>query len=125
MVKEACEGLYITNPLKLDEQSYLATGWCAKNYYGALCSSCTLGAQSYDKYSCEECGATWKNLLQIFGIIIAFAIAISMLVKSTIAAASKPVIHGVFIKILLNHMQMIFIVSNFDMKWPPFNATLF
>jgi hypothetical protein len=62
------------------------------------------GAQSYDKYNCEKCGPTWKNLLQIFGIIIAFAIAISMLVKSTIAAASKPVVHGVFIKILLNHM---------------------
>lgn len=124
MVEEACLGLYIKKQGS-DDQSYSPTGWCAENYYGALCSSCMPGAQRYDKYNCETCLPAWKNLLQIFGVIIAFALAISMLVKSTIAAASKPVVYGVFIKILLNHTQMIFIVSNFDMKWPPFIANLF
>jgi len=63
MVTEACLGLYIKKPENENEQLYSPTGWCADNYYGALCSSCMPGAQSYDKYKCERCLPTWKNLL--------------------------------------------------------------
>jgi len=55
------------------------------------------------------------------GVILIILVFVVLLVKSTISEenAKKRQTHSVFIKILMNHMQMIFIASQFNMRWPP------
>jgi len=52
------------------------------------------------------------------GYIIILIAGVYFLVRSTLESQTKKQIHSVFIKILLNHMQMIFITSSFDLDWP-------
>lgn len=52
--------------------------------------------------------------------LIGVIVVVVLLVKGTLGAAGKNVTHSVFIKILLNHMQMLVIVMVFDMQWPQF-----
>ena len=40
------------------------------------------------------------------------------MVRSTIKNAMKPNIYGVYLKIMLNHVQLIVITASFEMQWP-------
>jgi hypothetical protein len=64
--------------------------------------------------------------LIIGGSMIAIIIAVFLLIKSTIdGAASQNNTYSVFTKILLNHMQMLLIISTFNMQWPVDVETIF
>jgi hypothetical protein len=118
--KEACMGLfkYPDEELLVDKQ-YKSTGQCAEGYYGALCSACLPGYFKQSGFSCKECGERVYNIIRLVSIIIIASVAVSVLIRSTIANQSKIQTHSVFIKILMNHMQMIMITSSYDMNWPP------
>jgi hypothetical protein len=47
------------------------------------------------------------------------------LVKSIIKSAKEDKPHSVLQKILMNHMQMLIITSQFDMNWPDLVVNIF
>lgn len=96
------------------------TGNCAEGYYGALCSACIPGWHVQDKYGCEICDSPQWNMIRILGVLFIMIFCVFLLVKSTIQEENqkKRQTHSVFIKILMNHMQMILITTSFNMKWP-------
>ena len=57
-------------------------------------------------------------MLRIAGITAALVFVVSLMVRSTIKNASKKNIQDVYIKILLNHLQMLLITSAFQLNWP-------
>lgn len=73
----------------------------------------------YDGFKCQPCGSKKMNIIRVVFVMIGAAAAISFLVKSTIEGQESRQTHSVFVKILINHMTAIYIISTFDMKWPP------
>ena len=59
------------------------------------------------------------NLVRIFFAILLMLLQIVVIVKSTLAKSTKGVPwHSVYLKILTNHLQIVGIVSGFDLNWP-------
>jgi hypothetical protein len=56
--------------------------------------------------------------LRIAGVLAVVLAVVIVLVKGTIASQTRGQPYSVFIKILLNHMQMLGIIASFDMRWP-------
>ena len=53
------------------------------------------------------------------GMIILSTVIVTFMVRSTLNNAKRKNIHSVYIKIFLNHMQMLLITASFDLDWPP------
>ena len=58
------------------------------------------------------------NILRISGIMLASIVLIVIMVRNLLASALKPSPTSVYIKILMNHLQLIVITSSFDFEWP-------
>jgi hypothetical protein len=115
-VPSACLGLMID----ADPATYNPTGNCAEGYYGALCSACVPGWHKQDKHGCARCESPEWNLIRMAGVMALMILIIVFLVRSTIQEENQKrrQTHSVFIKIMMNHMQMILITTSFNMKWP-------
>jgi hypothetical protein len=101
------------------------TGWCAEGYYGAFCSGCLPRySRAGDAFLCRRCADNvWLDLARIVGNFLLVLAMIVVLVQSTLSSAGELQTHAVFVKILLNHMQMIIVAMTFDIEWPAFIAT--
>lgn len=60
------------------------------------------------------------GILRVVGSFFVILIAISILVASTLASSVTVHTYSVFIKILLNHAQMMIIATTFKIEWPDF-----
>ena len=58
--------------------------------------------------------------MRVTGSVLIVIISVTVLVASTLASSDNPQTYSVFIKIMLNHAQMITIATTFKIKWPPF-----
>jgi hypothetical protein len=47
-----------------------------------------------------------------------FAVAAVLLVNAVITGAEKEDLWSVFLKVLMNHLQMLIVFSSFDIDWP-------
>jgi len=112
-VAAACLGMYAS-----DSNETSPVGFCAEGYYGALCTSCMPGYNRSGDYGCSLCPKSVQNILRITGIIILMSFIVVFMVRSTLASALKKNIHSVYIKIFMNHMQMLLITASFDLDWP-------
>ena len=100
-----------THPLGICDESY--------GFTGTLCSNCM------DEYSkkgtrCSICPASMSlNIFIMFLVMIGAIIIVIIVVKSSIDSATeyKPR-HSVYFKIMLNHLTIIGLLANFDLRWP-------
>lgn len=114
--ENACLGLYRDEG---GERLYSYTGHCGPGYYGALCSSCEPGYYRAGAYDCKKCADPTWNGLRIAGVLAVVVLVVVVLVKGTLASQARQQASSVFVKILLNHTQMLAIIASFDMQWPP------
>lgn len=77
------------------------------------------------KYNCGICPNPVTNIIRITGIMVAVVVAIGFLVKSTLSGATKKNIHSVYIKIFMNHIQLLAICGSFNFRWPPMISQFF
>ena len=69
--------------------------------------------------------AIW-NVIRLTGILIAVIVGIVFMIKSTLnGALQRKNIQSVYIKILMNHLQLIYLTSSFDFDWPDNVVELF
>ena len=98
---------------RTDPNTYNATGNCKEGYYGALCSACIPGYYKNGN-ECSVCSDSRYNIVKSIFMFIGGSLFVTVLVKGTMVSPdgkqSKNT-HSVFIKILMNHMIMIFITS--------------
>jgi len=67
-------------------------------------------------FECSKC--TKLELFYVVGSFVLIAIGVIFLIKTIIQGAASPNnTYAVFTKILMNHMQMLLIISSFDMAW--------
>ena len=87
-------------------------------YYGVMCTSCLPGYKKSGLSECELC--TDGEYYKVAIIMVGMTFGLCFLVRTTLkGAVSKEANSSVFNKIIMNHLQMLIITSDFDMDWPP------
>jgi hypothetical protein len=95
------------------------TGVCQTGYESNLCQSCKTGWSRTSKNQCGQCPDEAINALRLTGIALAVVLLVVIMVRSTLMSAAKPKqLHSVYIKILTNYLQLVLLVSSFNLNWP-------
>ena len=81
-----------------------------------MCTACLPGFKRKGTLKCEKCEES--EMIRIIVIMLGLVIGLCILINSTIKGALKASDSSVFNKILMNHLQMLIITSDFDMDWP-------
>lgn len=119
--KAACDGGLETESL---ERSY--QGRCSSGYKGNMCQSCETDHSRTAPDECGECPDPGENAARLLGILMIGILVIVVVVKTTISSAYKEKeMHSVYIKILVNHIQLIMLTASFDLEWPSFVSDYF
>eukprot|EP00347_Sterkiella_histriomuscorum_P010863 403374635 len=93
-------------------------GDCAQGYSGVICSDCMVGYSRTGENKCGKCPDYIINIVRLIFIIIALILLIILLIRSTLQGAlNKRNITNIFMKILLNHFQLIMLTASFDFEW--------
>ncbi|TNV74918.1 hypothetical protein FGO68_gene11958 [Halteria grandinella] len=95
-------------------------GTCGEGYQGILCSSCKSGySLSESTRKCLKCPTKTANFLLIAGIVVILAVFVIILVSANQNSSNKEKNYlPVFLRILLNHFQVLTLVGTFDFDWP-------
>jgi hypothetical protein len=95
------------------------TGECYTGYQGILCADCVDGFSRSSGFKCSLCPEEKSNIARLFFIMLALALAIVLMVRSTLQGAlNKNNVTSIYIKILMNHLQLVLLTSSFEFKWP-------
>ena len=109
---EACIG----NTTEFDYQ-----GGCSEGYYGVMCNTCKAGYTRAGSSTCIQCPSTTNGVLLLLFIISIVLILAIALVKSSIKSAFSPkALHSIYIKILTNYLQLMFLTAQFEFNWPSY-----
>ena len=101
-------------------------GACFSGYQGYLCADCEVGYSRSGDYECAKCPNPILNVVQLVLILLAVIVGIVIMIRSTLAGAlQRKNIQSVYIKILMNHLQLIVLTASFDFDWPNAVLTLF
>jgi hypothetical protein len=89
-------------------------------YRGVLCSICLPGYSIIESSSkCQKCPSVVSNSLMLFAFLLIAIAFIVVLVRSNLNNSSKEKnFLPVFLRILLNHFQILTLVGSFDFNWP-------
>jgi len=101
------------------DNGYSATGECAAGYQGVLCADCKVGYSRTGTYVCSPCPNPVWNVIRIVMIILFAASLIVFMIRSTLAGAvEKKNVTSIYMKILMNHLQLITLTASFNFSWP-------
>jgi len=113
---EACSGGNSSNLI----------GGCEIGYTGNICQSCEIGFSRTSNGQCVKCAEGVSNIM-ILLVLSVFIIGIAcLLVKTTLKSAFSPkALHSIYIKIFTNYLQLVFLTTQFNLKWPSTIVNLF
>jgi len=95
------------------------TGDCATGYTGNLCESCQNGYSRSSKYECARCPDQDINTVRLVFIALAVAILVGIMVSTTIKSAVRTKsLSSIYIKILMNYLQIVILAASFNLAWP-------
>ena len=101
-------------------------GNCGEGYTGVLCKSCNIGYSKTANTLCTKCPDKDTNFTVIVFLCIGIIILSILLVKTTLTSAfSQKSLHSIYIKIFTNYLQLVFIVTQFDLEWPVYAIKYF
>ncbi len=70
-------------------------------------------------FECGTCPSRWQNVVILFATCIVGMVLIVLIIKATLNATDqKNNPCSIYLKILISHMQLIYLVSTFDFHWP-------
>lgn len=94
-------------------------GYCAEGYKGTLCQSCDNGFSRAGENQCARCPSRDINIIRIVFVTIGVVLFNAYLVYGALASAIKPkAVHSIYLKILVNYFQLVFLVTEFRLNWP-------
>ena len=84
-----------------------------------MCSDCINGYFRSDNFECSKCEQLYVNLILFVFFISVCISAIVLLVRASIQAirVKKP-LYAVYLKIFLNHYQLLQVISKILFNWP-------
>eukprot|EP00347_Sterkiella_histriomuscorum_P016197 403354113 len=97
---------------------------CAQGYQGKLCAVCQseVGDKLYARSGatdCAECLPLASQFAQILGVFILLILYVAYIVQSVLRNSKPNKPQTVLIRILTNYFQVIMLVKDFDLHWPP------
>ncbi|CDW82469.1 UNKNOWN [Stylonychia lemnae] len=96
----------------------ILVGECQQGYQGILCADCEYGFSRNNDYQCSLCPESALNVLRLLAIVSAVAILIVFMIRSTLNGAMEiNNVTSIYLKILLNHFQLILVTASFDFRW--------
>ncbi|CDW82066.1 UNKNOWN [Stylonychia lemnae] len=94
-------------------------GTCLQGYRGILCADCLKGYSRQGDFKCQECPGEAVNSIRLGAIFIALILMIVFVVRSTLLGAKeKKNVTSIYLKIMMNHLQLIILCSSFNFEWP-------
>eukprot|EP00347_Sterkiella_histriomuscorum_P007237 403349735 len=94
-------------------------GTCEEGYQGILCTDCSQGYSRQGDFKCAECPAQGANVARLIFIFIAVLGLVVFLIRSTLLGAKeKKNLTSIFLKIMMNHLQLILLTASFNFDWP-------
>ena len=101
-------------------------GNCSTGYSGILCKSCELGYTKKANGICTKCPKKESNFANMILLSIEIIVICYVLVKAALASAFSPKsLHSIYIKIFTNYLQLVFIITQFDLEWPLYVTEFF
>jgi len=101
-------------------------GQCAEGYTGPLCQSCKPDFSHSSKNSCSKCPSLSLNVMRLGLILLAAVCILTLLVWSTLRSAHRPAaLHSIYLKILMNYLQLVLLTADFKLNWPEIVQQLF
>ena len=90
-----------------------------EGYQGVLWADWAANFSKTSSYKWGKCpNPTW-NIIRLLLIFLAIIIGIILIVRSTLSGAlQKKNLQSVYIKLLMNHLQLLTLTSSFDLRWP-------
>ncbi|CAG9330612.1 unnamed protein product [Blepharisma stoltei] len=102
------------------------TGLCHEGYTGNLCQGCENGYSRTSTNTCGKCPSAVSNAFKVIGIMLAVVLICGIMVKTTRNSAYKPKsVQSIYIKIFVNYLQIVMLVTTFDLQWPSSVTQLF
>ena len=94
-------------------------GRCAEGYDGVMCANCINRYKRSGAFECSECDSPKVTMIASIGILLALILIILVLVGVNVRSAhkKKPLV-TVYLKIFLNHFQLIQVIATIDFGWP-------
>jgi len=98
---------------------YNPMGSCEIGYEGILCTECKPGYSRSGDFKCGKCPEKVSNIIRlVFIFIIAIGIMV-FVIRSTLAGArQRNNVTSIFLKILMNHFQLLVLSASFNFNWP-------
>ena len=88
-------------------------------YQGILCADCQVGFSRTTNYKWSRCPNPVWNIIRLILILIAAIVAVIIIIKTTLAGAlQKKNVQSVYLKLLMNHFQLLSLTSSFNLNWP-------
>ena len=101
-------------------------GACFDGYTGNECFACEVGYSRSGTNKCALCPSTVENVFIIISLLIFIIFVAAVMVRSTLKSAYSPkALHSIYIKIFTNYLQLVFLTTQFDLKWPWYVLQLF
>eukprot|EP00347_Sterkiella_histriomuscorum_P017868 403347667 len=110
--------MYLHACLGMISPKYVPMGECETGYQGVLCADCQVTFSRSGEYKCAKCPDQATNIVRLVFIFLGVIFLIVFMIRSTLnGAKDKQNITNIFLKIMLNHFQLIMMTSTFDFEW--------
>ncbi len=98
----------------------VSIGECSDGYQGVMCMDCAVGYSRTNGYFCSKCPLFKFNILRLLGILLIAVLFGVVLIRSTLVLGRKNVVsfQSVYMRILMNHLQLIILTASFHLDWP-------
>ncbi|CDW71166.1 UNKNOWN [Stylonychia lemnae] len=94
-------------------------GACRQGYQGIICADCMIGYSRTGTYECSPCPEQASNSFKLLALLMIIVFALVFLIRSTLAGALEEKNYiSVFIRVLMNHFQLLIITASFNFQWP-------
>jgi hypothetical protein len=110
---------------------YRNQGECDTGYQGFLCTDCQINYARKGKllivefkicigfYECSPCPNKTANAFKIIGLLVLLFVLLFFTVRFTIKNAKEGrATASVYLRIFLNHSQLIVLTASFQLDWP-------
>ena len=98
---------------------YNPYGACEVGYTGNMCQSCASNFSSAGRDKCGRCPDKNENVVKLSFIALGAVVMNGIMVSSTLKSATKATaLHSIYLKILMNYLQLVVLVTEFRLEWP-------
>lgn len=106
-----------------DAENVSLTGLCAEGYTGNLCNTCGNTYSAQGSGICSVCPGFTSNVVMTAFLVLSALTMFGLIVYISIRGAQRPRSElAIFLKIMLNYVQMIMVASSLNINWPNFVA---